>query len=484
MSVVNALPLPSEAPSLTEVSRIIQVAQPHPTEANITIVVPYDEQQHWWAVKKVKPAPSIKDQTPFQYCSWHSGEKRNVPLGTPPERRTWIAVPSTYGIWTSNFECYDLCWVEEKKRREELERRYRTMLVALDKLDTTHARIMAAMKSFDAVVAARDDLQKRLEHASARIEARKRPAVVDPTRQARESIVRQDTEQLEKAIAQAEQRWKATLAANPSMVADEAAKKLFINKIHYVSDAITKLAKSQEQLQNWINKSLSGQQRDELTRLTDLVQNLTVQVSNANRGMRSSAQSPFFEVYAAHQEYKAIMDFGFTAQNTHYSVTEQLRKLEENLKLYKEYMHILTEYIPRSEHRQVFASMQAEKEEAARAVAAIAALAKQSVATVSTNSQLGQMYIDEKGNALVQSEIKGLAGPATIIRAQVKAVEQPANAPLEEEFEAYEEYENDRDYVGEDYEKYYSGGKEERSGASQWRKAATRAGAPTARRRK
>lgn len=456
-------------------SAIIQVSMPHPRHPNRIVVVKYDGGNcpcatahpncHCWAPRKIAP-----NGANLQFCPWHSGRDPRASRSDPPEKATYTERPAQYGYWTRDFNCYDLCWLEEAKMREQSFADMRRLEKTLSQTDAEYERVMAVVEAFNNSVAQCDELKGRVEALQASIKAKRRPRVTDSTRSALENIVKQDTKVLEAKTAEGVTRWEKVVSERSAegLPTDESAKLRFLRDLHFVADAQNKLDKSKERLQNYINKLGGDKQAQETMQRDEELRNMTTQLAITCGNLPTAARAPFFELYTAVQQ---LRDLPFSGSHRFRHLESRLAQARKHEAVYKAELVKLTKYIPRNDFQKVYAQIVEEKAKAARVMADVAAATSATVTKVGTGSVLGQLYLDEHGNIITAPQ---MSGPAMIVKAEVTAVKPSMESGSTEIRSARREHhdtsEEDREYA--DYDQYYEDSKADRS--QNWRKVATR----------
>jgi hypothetical protein len=373
---------------------------------------------HCWVVKRVAP-----NGLELKLCDFHS-EARPERSGQSQSDRCFDENPSQYSFWTDKFECYDLCWKDEETSQATKATELAQLGVMLHEADSTYARIVSAMMSFEASITRRDELTTQLAQLQSTIKTKSKPQTRDPQRDTLESVVAADSEHLETMLKQAETLWKSHILSNdskdgdPQLGKNEVAKKRFIANISYVGAAQNQLKKSRAALESWLNKTRGTKLIAELGKLREQEQNSATELNTLERTLVSSVKTPFYEIFGTLKKYRQIpLSSGPSQRN----MGTQIDKIGGYIKFYEEKMKVLSRFIPVGRHQVVFDEIVVQRETALREAAAIAAMTRNQVVQASTDSTLGQLYLTATGGVATAAQVGTVAAAAPQLIVRVKA---------------------------------------------------------------
>jgi len=382
---------------------ILRVAMPRSIEAggsgkSETVLLGYPinrvpkKSAAYWAIEALQTG-ATPNGNELRPCIWHSGYDGNVndKLRNPNDPQRCIVTPiPTYGIWLSQYECLDTCWIDSEEQRQKSLAESRANNLLIETFDQWAPESVAMHKDFVEKVqkshrlrSERDRVQKELAKLV------QGPDLKSPQYQALHELKTRAEKQLIWAKGQAETLWRP----ESNLTLEQYVRSRSV-------EAISDLEKATEKLNNWVNRG--AVQKSKILEVSDNLKMLQSEVSAIDANIRSTVKLPFYFTRRAYKQLTKLRWFinnwmcykqtGAQKAKLENTIAEYLAEIIEGLNLY-------TEWIPLNLQDSVYDQVNKEQEEAAAAeinqkLRAIRELENQQTAV------LGEFIIDLDGTAV------------------------------------------------------------------------------------
>ena len=382
---------------------ILRVAMPRSVEAggsgkSETILMGYPVNRvskksgAYWAVEALQTGMT-PDGNELRPCVWHTGYDGNVKdkVKNPNDPKRCIVTPiPTYGIWLSQYECLDTCWIDSEEQRQKSLAESRANNLLIETFDQWAPESVAMHKDFLEKVqkshklrTERDRVQKELAKLV------QGPDLKSPQYQALQELKTRAENQLIWAKGQAETFWRPESNLTLEQYVQSRT-----------GQAISELEKATEKLNNWVNRG--AVQKSKILEVSDNLKMLQSELAAIDANIRNTVKLPFYFTRRAYNQLNKLRWFinnwmcykqtGAQKAKIEIQIEEYLAEITTGLNLY-------TEWIPLSDQDSVYDQVHKEQEEAAAAEANQKVRAMRDLENQQT-AVLGEFIIDLDGTAV------------------------------------------------------------------------------------
>lgn len=295
-----------------------------------------------------KKTPDGRD---LEGCTYHSNISHH-PVGDMQKYQWCLEGIKDYAFCTSDYQVYDLCNWMARKQEEKQQEYYRSLREKLNRYDhnmkVTYSMHDSFMTNFDkrqTFLQRKKDLEKTYDTSENKMEEQPDYLLLSQLVQKAEEIYDSTVKHLE-----------AIYNAKPQ----EAPKDYFIRTLS--EQELIKFQRAKAALDNWCNKF----QQKPLTQEEATMLQLEKQIEHLTKLLQDSYETPCVYIHKAITSLDELHSFckkDPRAEDTVYTIEEDLKRCEKMFKVYKEFIGStpIENIIKKVEKEQRIASMEESK---------------------------------------------------------------------------------------------------------------------------